>query len=499
MNRIPAIYYVVRSALADYAELTTQQIFAKMGGNSGNMAFVAGVEKILAGVAGSVDWGNPRAIETLGADLLVIPCANQFGPHCDMSGEASNLENAGLPVVALGLGAQSPNLRQHAEPPVGTQKWVSIMSDLAVSEAPNIGVRGMYTYHQLARFKLHHKAIPLGCPSHFISSNPELGKQIAVKAERIWQGRADRIAVLAGNREWPHLKKVDAALVGLVEPRKGAFVVQDPLEMFMLARREQHLLGQSAIDGLLAHFFPGKSTHAVDLFLQDHARLYYSAQQWMDDYRNFDFVVGPRIHGVMLALQMGIPGLCIAHDSRTQELCEMMRVPWVAPNEIGSSLTRRDLATLFRFDPDEFDRNRIELAKRHVDFISSNLLAPSEQLRSLAGIHIKPNQPVAQGCVDYFNGTSFLSGWVHKEGYPSPWSISVKRRGKILGQMDANVHRTDLPNCNNGNVGFALQCLDEIYETELLSGAVKVYAYAPEYGELELPIWDQLRSRLQQP
>lgn len=107
----------------------------------------------------------------------------------------------------------------------------------------------------------------------------------------------------------------------------------------------------------------------------------------MDFYWQFDFVVGPRIHGIMLALQAGVPALCIAIDSRTKELCETMKVPYVMAADIRSGLTRRDLLKYFHFDPDEFDANRKMLAQRFVHFMESNKIKPDASLYGIAGIN----------------------------------------------------------------------------------------------------------------
>ena len=57
--------------------------------------------------------------------------------------------------------------------------------------------------------------------------------------------------------------------------------------------------------------------------------------------RKFDFVVGPRFHGVMLAMQAGIPGGVIAHDSRTLELCQTMGIPVRDHKEIAENIRHR--------------------------------------------------------------------------------------------------------------------------------------------------------------
>jgi polysaccharide pyruvyl transferase WcaK-like protein len=91
----------------------------------------------------------------------------------------------------------------------------------------------------------------------------------------------------------------------------------------------------------------------------------------------FDFVVGTRIHGAMLGLQAGIPSLCIAHDSRTREMCEVMQVPFVMAADVRTGTTLSDLLGRFRFDARSFDENRRMLADRLNEFPFCNGLRAS--------------------------------------------------------------------------------------------------------------------------
>ena len=87
----------------------------------------------------------------------------------------------------------------------------------------------------------------------------------------------------------------------------------------------------------------------------------------------------------MLALQAGVPAVCIAHDSRTLELCQTMLVPHILAKDIASGVSRDQLLDLFaQFDATAFDANRRMLARRYVDFLTFNGLAPVSWLRNIA-------------------------------------------------------------------------------------------------------------------
>ena len=120
------------------------------------------------------------------------------------------------------------------------------------------------------------------------------------------------------------------------------------------------------------------------LWSERHCNLFFDISSWMEHYRRFDFVIGARIHGVMLALQAGVPGVVIAHDSRTLELCQTMMVPYVLAKDVASGITRDQLPKLFKFDPKAFDENRRNLAKKYVEFLEGNELQPVSWLKDIA-------------------------------------------------------------------------------------------------------------------
>jgi hypothetical protein len=65
----------------------------------------------------------------------------------------------------------------------------------------------------------------------------------------------------------------------------------------------------------------------------------------------------------MLAIQAGVPGGVIAHDSRTFELCQTMGIPVRQHNELQENFSIQDLKSMFPFDADAYDQRRAALAQ----------------------------------------------------------------------------------------------------------------------------------------
>jgi hypothetical protein len=87
-----------------------------------------------------------------------------------------------------------------------------------------------------------------------------------------------------------------------------------------------------------------------------------------------------------MALQTGIPALCVCHDTRTRELAVTSKIPAV---DIGKFIELRyEPKRLFlaaEFDGATFDANRRRLAREHVALFETVGLTPSAHLRALAG------------------------------------------------------------------------------------------------------------------
>ena len=56
----------------------------------------------------------------------------------------------------------------------------------------------------------------------------------------------------------------------------------------------------------------------------------------VDAVRGYDFVFGNRFHGNMVALQHGVPACVVCHDSRTEEMCQFLALPFVNIVDLAS-------------------------------------------------------------------------------------------------------------------------------------------------------------------
>jgi hypothetical protein len=86
----------------------------------------------------------------------------------------------------------------------------------------------------------------------------------------------------------------------------------------------------------------------------------------------------------MLALQAGIPAMCIVHDTRTRELCQTMLIPYIEAMDIINGFDKQDILDKFNFNKKYFNEKRRELARSYCAFLESNNLPFDGYLLRLA-------------------------------------------------------------------------------------------------------------------
>ncbi|MBK8536751.1 MAG: polysaccharide pyruvyl transferase family protein, partial [Candidatus Competibacteraceae bacterium] len=97
-------------------------------------------------------------------DHVVIPAANFLWKNFDFGYMADFLEKTNLPIIIIGVGAQT-NDRTMASPiHPNTLRLMRLISDRSAS----IGVRGYYTAEVLAANGIHNVRV-IGCPSIYTS------------------------------------------------------------------------------------------------------------------------------------------------------------------------------------------------------------------------------------------------------------------------------------------------------------------------------------------
>ncbi|MCT0206134.1 polysaccharide pyruvyl transferase family protein [Synechococcus sp. CS-1332] len=288
----------------------------------------------------------------------------------------SRIKNFDGQILSIGLGSQSDNSSRPLAIPAGTRDWLEIISTKCKPNTHNIAVRGSSTLKDLDAIGMAGNAVVTGCPSNFLSDNPRLGESIASKLPHIFE----RVCVASGHYKWDYLKSIEQDLLKLASETGGFYVMQSPSEMIALGLNKLHDLDASAQEEIRHFCYPESSSDEFDKLVKRIFKVYLNVSDWMLDMSKHSLVIGARIHGVMAGIQAGIPGLCIAHDPRTIELCQEMNIPYLTREQVASGLDKSKVAHALDIDWSAYDRRRALLLERYYSFLASNGVTPSRRL-----------------------------------------------------------------------------------------------------------------------
>jgi hypothetical protein len=144
---------------------------------------------------------------------------------------------------------------------------------------------------------------------------------------------------------------------------------------------------------LKTHEFVHLSSEDLAKALERRFVSFENVDRWLSHCSTLDFVTGSRFHGNMIPLQAATPALPIAHDSRTLELLDAMKIPYIRLEETKEWNSPFDILNsievLRRIDARELDRHRQQIGKAYVREIKSLGLTPSRGLLSMAAEEVK--------------------------------------------------------------------------------------------------------------
>ena len=362
---------------------TSEKLLSATGGNTGNVAFVHSVKTLLSDEFGIVHWGDSPSTVKRTYDVLCICCANQVGAHVDLGVWAEKLEQFGLPVILVGLGAQSDKIGTMPTVPEGTVKFLNVVSHLNPSSSEsNIITRGEFSSWVLSELGV--SSSPLGCPSLLASPRLRLGDDCLNKKREL--SKNFRVMVPAGN-PWHKSSIIENSLLELVSEFEGEYVLQHPDLLFKVILDGAELDSQQKDLLEKVYSFLG-GIEDIKSWLKAYSVFFADANNWMSYSRKFSFAIGPRYHGVALPVQVGVPGRVITIDSRTEELANTTGIPYVSYEKVVG-MSQEELVSLCKWDKSEaehFDQVRYKNSSGYVEFFDNNGLRLAEHVKRLGAM-----------------------------------------------------------------------------------------------------------------
>jgi hypothetical protein len=354
-----------RGHIPNVAFMDTADAMRAVGNNTGNLVFQYAVDKLITEpkllIGTDTTWDVKEIREK--CRVIVIPSANFIREDFDITGFVDFLDKVNLPLVFIGIGAQAVdyevgNFNLHPS----IVRLISLFKE----RSKLVSIRGEYTARVLDSLGVSNVEIT-GCPSNFINLSEDLPNAIEQKL-----AGSMRSFITHGDEPWP--KNKDKQLVERRLARwtqqGAAMQSQQSVPSFMEYIRRGNSVSTAVIpeqreEALRRALMPEATLPEFLDFIAAKLRVYFSVHQWFEDSTKYDFSIGLRLHGNMVAWQAGTPALWIYHDSRTRELAEVMAVPKISLSDFLSSCnTIEDAWERVEFSKDAYVTRRGELGSR---------------------------------------------------------------------------------------------------------------------------------------
>jgi hypothetical protein len=257
--------------------------------------------------------------------------------------QADFIEKLGLPVTTFGFGCHAflKDTVSAANVDPRTVRLLRVIAD----HADTVGVRGAFTADLCAKYGVKNVTV-VGCQSAYIAGlmNTD-NRALATTAAR----PVVNLSFSSDDREILRLAMASGA---------GVIGQGDHVEVDIAAgtiTREAYVnaapdtWNQATISTL---FKEGKLDRGDYYdYVQTHFAKFFDVPSWRAYMaEKFDFCVGTRFHGNMVALQAGVPALWVEHDMRTKELCEHLALPSIKHADLPGIASMQDLAAQCNYD-----------------------------------------------------------------------------------------------------------------------------------------------------
>jgi len=285
-----------------------------------------------------------RMVEHINSDfdVIFVRGANTLSDEAYATILANFLERMQIGVVVMGIGIQAPSLAK-----LPRSKDVMRLAKLLGERSKVVGVRGQITADFMEQHGVHNLQI-IGCPSilrHNTDSlhldKPEWSqlKSFGFSLTRYYSGLYQREPKTFVKVQSRLIKELHAlgrvGIITQVEKEERAFAYRNSDAM---RSAEEKLRQEGWFDAEMEKIYKTRSvffgTRASDYDMH---------------VRNFDLILGTRLHTNAMAVACGIPAITLTFDLRVSEIYEFWRLPAIQVEEAGN-LSVREIYESADFD-----------------------------------------------------------------------------------------------------------------------------------------------------
>ena len=348
------------------------RLYQMVGQNTGNLLFTNAVWNQIAGPKERINFTFDPGKLNEQLQALVIPAANWLSPQVDFSHLADLVEQLTIPVVLIGLGAQDAGYSGQIAVPEGTVRFVRAVAERSAS----ISVRGDYTRQILELLDVRNVTVT-GCPSlyHDFRRFSRPPQKLHVRFDR---GLMHATRYTASYAPFARTDSIQRSLFRFAYAHGMDILFQsEPEEMSLLTGLAQPDSFDDRLKGLLLEIYGETDWEKLQTYLASHGRLFFDVSEWSNALDAYDYVLGTRLHGTIMALNSGVPAVLIHHDSRTREMAEFAAIPSVQASRMA--LGRKQIEVLLHTaDWAGYYDRRSTNAARYREFLLANGLPAAD-------------------------------------------------------------------------------------------------------------------------
>lgn len=365
--RAPRLAVVcIRPRLEHPSSLAFPHLYEAVGKNTGNLLFTNAMFRQFDAQVDAVGFGfDPKVInETY--DALLIPAANWLNAGANWQFLIDLLEKVEIPVVTIGLGLQAATEDLDA---VRVSDSAVALARLMAAKGAFISTRGTFTRDWLASIGIPN-VVATGCPSLYMRFQPDNATpphdMVVLQSTRY-----------GNSRKFIDTGGLNVALFAMAGRLDAAMIFQSEMEEINLlvhraTTEENHKTGASLLP--LLYDLPDPAGFAD--WLARRGRVFFDVDEWATFVSGSAGVLGTRLHGTIMALNNGRPGVLIAHDSRTSELIRFAGIPTMSHDTDISTLGAQDVRRILAdADTDHFRATRRANAQIYRQFAEANGLS----------------------------------------------------------------------------------------------------------------------------
>ncbi len=257
---------------------------------------------------------------------------------------ANFIEKLDLPVIAFGFGCHAMLDDTIAKANVD-ERSIRLLRVIA-ERSKTVGVRGEFTADLCKKYGVNNVTV-IGCQSAYIAAIANVDKPIP-KTE----GERPVINLSLDPDERPLLRLGITSNAGIISQGDTTEekIVSGELTKEDFAKDEANKNWVAPF--LVKAFAEGNPTREqYHDYIKNRFQKFYNVLEWREYIaENYDFCLGTRFHGNMVALQAGVPATWVKHDMRTKELCEHLNLPSLYHNELWNYKDIHDLARECSYD-----------------------------------------------------------------------------------------------------------------------------------------------------